>query len=84
MAAIFRAYGLRGTAELIDPIIGVDRVWDERDRLQHSATQIRRRKNDARRGWPGQLHPSIGSRCAWRGAAAGDEAVFEFEEGEGR
>jgi hypothetical protein len=29
--------------------------------------------------WP--VTPSVGSRCAWRGAAAGDDAVFEFDEG---
>jgi hypothetical protein len=40
-------------------------------------------ENDAFRERPDQSHPSTGSKCAWRRVAAGVEAVFEFEEGEG-
>lgn len=61
--------------------------------LGRSATRWRRSWRSARRpawpeiGWPSRsvrawarpVTPSIGSRCAWRGAAAG----VEFEEGEG-
>jgi hypothetical protein len=68
-------------AKLIDRFIGVDHPWMSEIGCSfppHKYADVKPRLPR----WPGQSPPSIGIRCAWRGAAVGDEAVFEFD-GEG-
>ena len=82
MAAIFRAYGQRGTAELIDPFIGVDHAWMSEigcSFLPHKYADLKLRL--PRVAWP--VTPFYRRSCAWRTATAGAAAVFEFEEREG-
>jgi len=78
----FRAYGLRGMAKLIDPFIGIDHAWMSEIGCRfppHKYADLKLRL--PRVAWP--VTPFYRRGCAWRGAAAGDEVVFEFEEGEG-
>jgi hypothetical protein len=79
-AAISGAYSLRGTAELIDPFIGVDRAWMSEIGAAASATQIRRRKTTPSAS--GLASHILLSEAGVHGAVL-PLATRQFEEGEG-